>query len=73
MLDVKTTGLDTARDEIVELAMVKFTYLADDQIAQITDVLPTTATDYVSLRSFHQNQLGVESIIRNARWDGRRK
>ena len=38
MLDVETTGPDTARDDVIELAMVKFTYLPDDRIAQITDV-----------------------------------
>jgi DNA polymerase-3 subunit epsilon len=37
LVDVETTGLDTARSEIIELGMVKFTYTPDDRISQGID------------------------------------
>lgn len=38
LLDVETTGLDTARDEIIKLGMVKFAYLPDGRVTRIIDV-----------------------------------
>jgi DNA polymerase-3 subunit epsilon len=38
LLDVETTGLDTARHEVIELGMVKFAYLPDGTITGIVDV-----------------------------------
>ena len=38
LLDTETTGLDHARDEIIELGMVKFDYLPDGRIVRVRDV-----------------------------------
>lgn len=37
LLDTETTGLDHARDEIIELGMIKFDYLPDGRIAGLRD------------------------------------
>ena len=38
LLDVETTGLDTAKHEVIELGMVKFAYLPDGTITRTIDV-----------------------------------
>jgi DNA polymerase-3 subunit epsilon len=37
LIDLETTGLDTAADEVIELGLVKFAYRADDRVARVVD------------------------------------
>ena len=41
LLDTETTGLDHAREEIIELGMVKFGYSADGRIVGVRDIFST--------------------------------
>lgn len=41
LIDLETTGLDTTSDEVIELGLVKFAYLADDRVAHVVDTLGT--------------------------------
>jgi DNA polymerase III subunit epsilon len=43
LIDIETTGLDARKDEVIELGMVKFDYLADGQVVGVRDVFSSFA------------------------------
>ncbi|TWI76473.1 DNA polymerase-3 subunit epsilon [Bradyrhizobium huanghuaihaiense] len=43
LLDTETTGLDAQIDEIIELGMVKFDYMADGRIVGVRDAYSSFA------------------------------
>ncbi|WGS20158.1 MULTISPECIES: 3'-5' exonuclease [unclassified Bradyrhizobium] len=49
LIDTETTGLDVQKDEVIELGMVKFDYLADGRIAGVRDVLSSFNEPTVSI------------------------
>jgi DNA polymerase-3 subunit epsilon len=49
LLDTETTGLDVQKDEVIELGMVKFDYLADGRIAGVRDVFSSFNEPTVSI------------------------
>ena len=59
LVDVETTGLDPTKDEIIEIALVRFYYLSDGEITGIIDVcdqlrqpsiaIPTIATEITGI------------------------
>jgi DNA polymerase III subunit epsilon len=49
LIDIETTGLDARKDEVIELGMLKFDYLASGHVVGVRDVFSSFAEPTVSI------------------------
>lgn len=73
LLDVETTGLDTTRDEIIELGMVKFRYLPDGRITRVTDTFSCFNQPSISIPAEVTALTGItDDMVRGHRFEADR-
>jgi DNA polymerase-3 subunit epsilon len=71
LLDVETTGLDPVRDEVIELAMVKFDYLPNGTITRIADVFTALNQPSISIPPAIVELTGItDEIVAGHQIDG---
>ena len=72
-LDVETTGLDTAKHEVIELGMVKFAYLHDGNIARIVEVFESFNEPATSIPEEISELTGItDAMVAGHRIDAKR-
>ncbi|UPK35149.1 3'-5' exonuclease [Bradyrhizobium sp. 186] len=71
LIDVETTGLDQQKDEVIELGMVKFDYLADGRIVGVRDVFSSFNEPSAPIPSEVTALTGItDGMVAGSRIDG---